>query len=84
MKGYSVDETDWSEFFPNVIEAIRKNTVEDVTSKLECDFSSTDEFSTVMSTAIIMNTFKEFFKFKYIGEACGIVNIHMGGTLEDW
>jgi hypothetical protein len=67
-----------------MIETIRKNTVEDVTSNLECKFSTTDEFATVMSTAIIMNTFKKYFKYERWGAGCGIVNIHMGGNLEDW
>ena len=75
---------EWDEFFEKVIKLIRKNTVEGVTKALECDFSSTDHFSTVMSTAIIMNGFKSFFNYIRMGGGCGIANIHMGGTLSDW
>ena len=30
-----------------------------------------------------MNTFKKYFDYE-MGGGCGIVNIHMGGVLEDW
>lgn len=67
-----------------MIIAIRENTNPGVTEKLECDFSSTNEFSKVMSTSIIMNGFKKYFDYTRMGGGCGIVNFHMGGKLEDW
>ena len=67
-----------------MIEEIKKNTVQKVTSNLECDFSSTDKFAKIMSTATIMNSFKKFFEYEMEGAGCGIVRIHMGGSLEDW
>jgi hypothetical protein len=78
------NDEDWEEFFDKVITTIREKTVEGVTEHLECNFSTTDKFSLVMSTAIIMNTFKKYFTYTRMGDACGIVNIHMGGTLDDW
>jgi hypothetical protein len=80
----NTDETDWSEFMDKVIVEIKKNTVEDVTSKLECDFSSTNKFSKFMSTAIIMNSFKTYFDYTNVMAGCGILKIHMAGRLEDW
>ena len=81
VKTTSASESDWSEFFPNMIEAIREKTVPGVTKNLECSFSTTNEFSQVMSTAIIMNSFKKYFNYTRMGGICGIANIHMAGTL---
>jgi hypothetical protein len=78
------DESDWDDFFEGIIRAIRDKTVKGVTENLECDFTSTDQFSTVLSTAIVMNTLKNYFNYLILRGGCGIVNIHMGGTLEDW
>jgi hypothetical protein len=84
IKTENANDGDWEEFFDKVIKVIRETTVKGVTENLECNFSSTDKFSLVMSTAIVMNTFKKYFKYIRLGGSCGIVNIHMGGKLEDW
>ena len=55
-----------------------------MTENLECNFSSTDLFSLTMSTAVIMNSFKKYFNYIILRGGCGIVNVHMGGSLKDW
>ena len=37
-----------------------------------------------MSTALIMNSYQKYFDYTNRVCICGIQNIHMGGTLEDW
>ena len=63
---------------------IKKNTAEGVTAKFECDFSTTSRVERMLSTATIMNTYKKYFEFERIIPECGIRNVHLGGTLEDW
>lgn len=52
-----------------------------VTEHLQCNFSSTDKFSKVLSTAMIMNSFRKYFDFTRMMCICGIQNMHMGGEL---
>ncbi len=50
-----------------------------------CDFTTTTKTYQVISTALIMNSMKKFFKYEMdIGLACGINNVYMAGTREDW
>jgi len=67
-----------------MIEAIKKNTTEGVTAKLECNFSTTERLQKIISTAIVMNTYKKYFEYERFATLCGISNVHFGGTLEDW
>ena len=64
--------------------AIRKNTTEGATKNFEADFSTTDKFFHFLSTASIMNAFQKYFSYTRGICVCGIQNVHMGGTLEDW
>lgn len=67
-----------------VILEIKKNTVKNVVEELECNFTTTGLFEKMFSTALIMNTCKKYFDYTRFGFACGITNVHMAGTLEDW
>jgi hypothetical protein len=67
-----------------MIKAIREITVKGSTENLECNFTTTDEFSSFFSTIMIMNTYKKYISYTREGGICGIQNIHMGGQLEDW
>jgi hypothetical protein len=75
---------DWVPFMHGVIREIKKNTVEGVVDKLECNFTTTGLFETMFSTALIMNACKKYFDYTREGGGCGVVNAHMAGTLEDW
>jgi hypothetical protein len=75
---------DWVPFMNKMIEEIKKNTVENVVESLECNFTTTGLFERIFSTALVMNTCKKYFKYTRLGAGCGIVNVHMAGTFEDW
>jgi len=78
------EESQWDEFFVKIIEAIKINTSEGVVDKLKSDFSTTTRFEEIISTSAIMDTFKEYFKYGRFIPMCGIQNIWMKGSLEDW
>ena len=79
-----IKESEWNEFFAKIIEAIKINTSEGVVDKLKCDFSTTTRFEEIISTSTIMDTFKEYFSYGRFIPMCGIQNIWMKGTLDDW
>jgi hypothetical protein len=74
----------WDDFFTLMIDQIKKNTPEGVTAKFECDYSTTQRVQRIFSTAVVMNTYKQYFQYTACCGDCGIQNIHFGGTLEDW
>jgi hypothetical protein len=82
--GKETNESQWDDFFAKIIEAIKENTSEGVVDKLKSDFSTTTRFEEIISTSAIMDTFKEYFSFGRFIPMCGIQNIWMKGTLEDW
>jgi hypothetical protein len=79
-----LDESQWDEFFVKIIEEIKNNTSEGVVDKLKSDFTTTTQFEEIISTSTIMDTFKCYFGFGRLIPMCGIQNIWMKGTLEDW
>ncbi len=67
-----------------MIEEIKKNTTKGVTETFECDFSTTGRVQKIISTAVIMNTYKKYLVYGRMRTGCGIQNVHFGGTLGDW
>lgn len=67
-----------------MIDEIKKNTTEGVTEKFESNFTTTGRVERILSTAIVMNTYKQYFDYDRFMTCCGIQNMHFGGTLEDW
>ncbi len=74
-------ESQWDEFFTLMIAAIRKNTTEGVTDKLESNFSTTGRVERLLSIATIMNTYQKYFSYGRMIPLCGIQNVHFAGTL---
>jgi hypothetical protein len=79
-----LDESEWDEFFTLIIQAIKTNTLDNVTDKLKCDFSTTTPFETMMSTVAIMDSFKKYFSYGRCIPCCGINQVKFMGTLADW
>ena len=51
---------------------------------LACNFSTTDKIHQVVSTAIIMSSFKKFFNYTRGVGCCGINNAYFAGERTDW
>ena len=51
---------------------------------LACNFSTTDKIHQVMSTAIIMSSFKKFFNYARVLGFCGINRVCFAGERADW
>jgi hypothetical protein len=77
-------EDQWGEFFHLMREEIRANTKNGITELLESDFSTTSFVEKMISTAVIMDTFKHYFDYSRIILSCGIRNVLFTGELKDW
>ena len=51
---------------------------------MACNFSTTNKFYEVVSTAVIMNSFKHYFRYTRVMTFCGINNVYFDGNREDW
>lgn len=49
-----------------------------------CDFSTTTKTYKMISSAIVMNSLKKYFQYHRMMVGCGINNVYMAGTREDW
>lgn len=78
------EESQWEEFFILMIKAIESNTNEGVVKHLQADFSTTTIVEKMLSTAVIMDSFKNYFDYGRCIPCCGIRNVLFTGTLEDW
>ena len=74
----------WDDFFGQMREAIKQNTVGDITDTLTADFSTTTPVSFILSSACIMDVFKQYFEYGRCVPCCGIQNVHFMGTVADW
>jgi hypothetical protein len=77
-------ERDWENFFNQIIEQINRNTVPGVVNELVSDFSTTTKTHKLITTAIIMNSFKKYFSYSRMILSCGIGNVYFEGTRNDW
>lgn len=77
-------EKQWDFFFEQIHGQIKKNTREGVVDILENNFSVANTFHKLFSTVTIMDSFKKYFEYGRMIMGCGIPNVHLEGTREDW
>lgn len=77
-------ESQWDEFFMLIKTAIANSTKADIVHTLDCAFSTTGLVEQMMSTAAIMDSFKEYFSYGRCIPMCGIRNACFLGTRDDW
>lgn len=53
----------WGKFLTAMKTQITKNTTPGVVEKLQCDFTTTNDFDRLFSIAVIMNGFKKYFQY---------------------
>lgn len=74
----------WESVFPEFTKQIGKQTGGDLIKTLTCDFTTTTPVSKVASEITIMEAMKPYFKFIVMYISCGIPEITLEGTPEDW
>ena len=74
----------WSEIFPQFTEQIKKQVGNSLVETLTCNFSTTTPLEKIASEITIMESVKPYFEFIVIRIVCGIPEITLEGTPEDW
>jgi hypothetical protein len=80
-------EKDWTKFFNQITEQINAHTLSGITDELACNFTTTTKTHKLITTGIIMNSFKIYFKYScydQINLGYGISNVYFQGTRNDW
>ena len=73
----------WPEVFGEFSEQIRKNIGHKLHDLLSPSFSTTGPVEKAAADVVLMDTMKEFFGYRMMTR-CGIPEITLEGTLEDW
>ena len=74
----------WEEIISQFIKQISEYTGEELTQILSSDFSTTTPVERIASEITIMEAMKPYFEYIVIRIVCGIPEITLQGTTEDW
>lgn len=78
------DSVEWEEIFPQFTSQISEHTGKELINILSSDFSTTTQIEKVVSEITIMETMEPYFEFVEFYVICGIPEITLLGTTEDW
>lgn len=78
------EDYDWSALFNSFDEEITKNTVSGVAETIVANFSTTTPTERIASQITLMETVKSYFDYLVMYVSCGIPNITLTGTPDDW
>ena len=79
-----LNEAEWERLIPEFAEEIKKNTKGTVAETIIADFSTTTSYEQIASEITLMETTKAYFEFVVMYAACGIPEVTLLGTTEDW
>lgn len=74
----------WEEIFPKFTDQIKEHTGDELVELLSCNFSTTTSVEKIASEITIMEAVKPYFEFIVVYVGCGIPEITLEGTPEDW
>ena len=75
---------DWSDIFEKFSTAIAENTKGDIAQLMTSDFTTTGPTERIASQITLMESLKSYFHYVAGRIACGIPNITLKGTPDDW
>lgn len=74
----------WETVFPEFVDKVKNHVGAELTSTLTADFTTTTPVSLIASQITIMDAMKTYFKYKVLMVGCGIPEVTIEGSLEDW
>ncbi|MBQ9362174.1 MAG: DUF4419 domain-containing protein [Bacteroidaceae bacterium] len=77
-------QADWPKLLDGFAAQIEKYTKGDIAKTLTADFSTTRQTERIASEITLMESVKSYFNYRVISISCGIPNITLKGTPEDW
>lgn len=75
---------DWDAIIGGFADQIRENTLNGIADLMENNFSTTGVTERTVSRVTLMESVKAYFEYVVIYIGCGIPNITLEGTPEDW
>ena len=79
-----LDSAQWDVLIPQFAEEIKKNTKGTIAETIIADFSTTTNYELIASEITLMEITKPYFEFVVMYVACGIPEVTLLGTTEDW
>ena len=79
-----LEEAEWERLIPKFAKEIKKNTKGTIAETIIADFSTTTSYEQIASEITLMETTKAYFEFVVMYAACGIPEVTLLGTTEDW
>ena len=74
----------WDELLNTFDNMIAESTKDNLADVMRADFSTTDKTTRIVSQMTLMSSVKAFFDYSVIYFSCGIPNITIEGTTDDW
>ena len=74
----------WEWIIPAFSDSIDKNMKAEFSDLMVCNFSTTGLVERISSQITMMESVKKFFKYEVVGFGCGIPDITLLGTPDDW
>jgi len=81
---YNTDKVDWEYIFSDFEKQIRSNTKNQIADIITADFSTTGMTEKIASQITLMESVKSYFEYKVFTIGCGIPDITLTGTPDDW
>jgi len=81
---YTATKEVWDGIMKEFVEKIGKNVGQETIDNLECNFSTTSPVALVTSQVSIMSAMKQYFTYRVLMAGCGISNITLEGSIQDW
>ena len=81
---YNATKEVWDGIIGEFVQKIEQNVGKEVIDSLECNFSTTSQVSKITSQVTIMSAMKQYFTYRVLMGGCGISNITLEGSIDDW
>lgn len=79
-----LNEAEWERLIPEFAEEIKMSTKGTIAETIIADFSTTTNYEQIASEITLMETTKAYFEYVVVYIACGIPEVTLLGTTEDW
>ncbi|AFM04539.1 hypothetical protein Fleli_2159 [Bernardetia litoralis DSM 6794] len=77
-------KAEWKKSIDEMNGEVAKHVGEDLINNLTADFSTTSLTEKIVSQITVLNAFQPYFDYTFETYACGIPQITLEGTIEDW
>ncbi|WP_338814686.1 DUF4419 domain-containing protein [Bernardetia sp. Wsw4-3y2] len=77
-------KAEWEKSIGEMNDEVAKYIGENLINNLTADFSTTSPTEKIVSQITVLNTFQPYFNYDFSTVLCGIPQITLEGTIEDW